>query len=268
MLPVFTLIPAGAVWKYLDNGSDQGMAWKESNFDDHTWAAGPARLGYGEDGEVTTLSFGPDENNKYITTYFRREFTIGNPASVPGLLMRLLRDDGAVVYLNGTEVFRSNLPDGPINYLTGAPNFVADGEEQVFFETCLDPSLLVAGKNVLAVEIHQYDGLSSDIGFDLELDVLGAQPPVITISPQAQTAACASDVSFSVAATGTGPLAYQWRHDGVPIIDATSSTLHLVAVGLAATGNYSVEVTNPYGTASATAVLTVRDTTAPVAVAA
>src|SRR5436309_15912870 len=54
------LVPRGSVWKYLDNGSDQGAAWQGTNFNDSAWASGPARLGYGGDGEVTAVNYGPD----------------------------------------------------------------------------------------------------------------------------------------------------------------------------------------------------------------
>src|SRR5439155_26286496 len=69
-----TYIPTGATWKYLDNGSNQGAAWKATSFNDSTWKSGPAQLGYGDGDEATVVAFGPDPNNKYITTYFRRSF--------------------------------------------------------------------------------------------------------------------------------------------------------------------------------------------------
>src|SRR5467141_1189505 len=75
------LVPAGSVWKYLDNGSDQGTAWVAPSFDDSAWASGPAQLGYGDGDEATVVGFGPDPNNKYITTYFRRAFTVANPTA-------------------------------------------------------------------------------------------------------------------------------------------------------------------------------------------
>src|SRR5262249_33094290 len=65
------LVSQGAAWRYLDDGTDQGTAWREVSFDDSAWASGPAQLGYGDGDEATVVSFGPDANNKYITTYFR-----------------------------------------------------------------------------------------------------------------------------------------------------------------------------------------------------
>jgi hypothetical protein len=171
------LVSTGSVWKYLDNGSDQQTAWRNPGFNDTSWAAGPAQLGYGDGDEATVVGYGPDANNKYITTYFRRRFSVSNPGSFTNLLLRLLRDDGGVVYLNGTEVFRSNMPGaGAILFNTLASSTVGGADETTnFFSTMVNPGLLVNGTNVLAVEIHQVSGTSSDISFDLEL--LGLRPP-------------------------------------------------------------------------------------------
>ena len=67
-----TLVATGAVWRYLDNGSDQGAAWRMPGFDDNGWTNGPSELGYGDGDEATVVSYGPDAGNKYPTTYFRR----------------------------------------------------------------------------------------------------------------------------------------------------------------------------------------------------
>ncbi len=177
------LILAGSVWKYLDNGSDQGSTWRAINFDDSGWASGPAQLGYGDGDEATVVGYGPSANNKYITTYFRHSLTVNNPAGYSNLTVRLLRDDGGVVYVNGTEVFRSNMPNGPVDYLTTALGAVAGGDESTtFYSTSVSPGLLVTGNNVVAVEIHQRSGDSSDISFDLGLS--GNDPSFINQSPQ------------------------------------------------------------------------------------
>ncbi|MCH8044515.1 MAG: metallophosphoesterase, partial [Planctomycetes bacterium] len=105
-----TLVAAGAEWNYLDDGTDQGTAWIEPTFNDGTWASGPAELGYGDGDESTVVSFGPDTSNKYVTTYFRKTLNVTDAADVLNLTLDLKRDDGAVVYLNGQEVIRSNMP--------------------------------------------------------------------------------------------------------------------------------------------------------------
>jgi hypothetical protein len=178
------LVPVGAVWRYLDNGSDQGTAWRASSFNDSSWASGPAQLGYGDGDESTVVSFGPDAANKYITTYFRRTFSVADASIYQSALLRVLRDDGAVVYLNGTEVFRSNMPGGNVGYQTLASAAIDDN---TFHQSGVNPALLVNGNNVLAVEIHQANGTSSDISLDLELTAsTTAQGPIVTRGPYLQ----------------------------------------------------------------------------------
>ena len=177
------LIPRGAVWKYLDNGSNQGTAWKELGFNDSSWKSGPARFGFGGDGEVTTTSFGPDANNKYVTTYFRKTFDVATPALVTALNLNLLRDDGAVVYLNGTEVRRDNMPTGTITPATFASGTIPNADEQVYFPSTVPVSLLVSGNNVIAVEVHQANATSSDLSFDLDLRGANIPPSVGIASP-------------------------------------------------------------------------------------
>ena len=194
-----TLIPSGAVWKYLDNGTDQGTAWQGVGFDDSFWNVGPAQLGYGDGDEATVVSFGPDQFSKYITTYFRHRFDL--PGVAEGdLTLRLLRDDGAIVYINGVEVFRSNMPVGPVFFDTRSTVAVVGAEEtNVFVSMTLPPSVLVAGTNVVAVEVHQVNPPSSDVSFDLELigeNIITNELPVVNVvatSPNAAEGGLASE---------------------------------------------------------------------------
>ncbi len=164
------LVEPGSRWRYLDDGSDQGAGWTAVAFSDAGWAEGPAELGYGDKPgrpEATEISYGPVATNKYITYYFRHRFVVTHPESYATVTVRLLRDDGGVVYLNGGEVFRSNMTNGPVTYLTRALNAGDDGT--VFFSTNVPASCLTAGTNVVAVEIHQDQPGSSDLSFDLQL---------------------------------------------------------------------------------------------------
>jgi hypothetical protein len=163
------LVPVGATWKYLDDGSNQGTAWREPGFDDSGWASGPAQLGYGDGDEATEVSYGPNSEDKYITTYFRHTFQVDDASAIGGLRLRLLRDDGALVYLNGTRVRRSNMPGGALDYQTLASTCVSGSDEGTFWEVDIGAEHLVSGSNVLAVEVHQCGPTSSDISFDLEL---------------------------------------------------------------------------------------------------
>ena len=156
-------VPRSAVWSYLDDGSDQGSAWRQPGFDVSRWASGVGEFGYGDGDENTVVSYGPSSSSKFLTTYFRTEFAA---SGVPGDLTLTLRvDDGAVVYVNGVEAARFNVGDGPVDYRTRAPASIWGSAEVLDRTFVLDPSLVVAGSNVLAVEVHQESGGSSDISF-------------------------------------------------------------------------------------------------------
>jgi regulation of enolase protein 1 (concanavalin A-like superfamily) len=87
-----------------------------------------------------------------------------------------MRDDGAVVYLNGTEVFRSNMPSGQITSQTFASSTVSDADETAWFPANIPPSALRTGNNIIAVEVHQVSPDSSDLTFDLQLAATLKQP--------------------------------------------------------------------------------------------
>ncbi|RQW02430.1 hypothetical protein EH222_13685, partial [candidate division KSB1 bacterium] len=179
-----TIVPTGSVWTYLDDGSDQGTAWSEINFDDSAWASGAAQLGYGDGDEATVVGYGQDANNKYITTYFRHTFNVPDANAYTSLNLRLLRDDGAIVYLNGSEIYRTNLPEGTVNYQTFSTYTVSDPEEDQFFAIALNPSLLVNGANVLAVQVHQCNLTSTDVSFDLSLTAATDGTPITSVFGQ------------------------------------------------------------------------------------
>ena len=176
------LSPTGAVWKFLDNGSNQGIDWRRTDFTDAGWPNGGGEFGYGDGDESTVIGFGGDPVNKFITTYFRRSFAISDPEALVNFEIRLLCDDGATGFLNGLEAFRINMPDDPVNYQTPASVALGGADELTWSTILIDPALFVSGTNVLAVEVHQANAGSSDISFDLELNADFAPPPQVEIS--------------------------------------------------------------------------------------
>lgn len=172
-LTLVTLVPMGAQWRFYDQGNLSGGAtWRTTNYNDSTWSAGAAPLGYGDDNIVTTVGYGPSETARYITTWFRHSFTVDDPSVFASATLGLIRDDGAAVYLNGREVFRSNLPTGTLASGTRASASVGGTDETTVFETDIDPALFVRGTNTFAVEVHQYAPDSSDLRFALRVSGL------------------------------------------------------------------------------------------------
>ena len=165
-------IVSGDAWRYLDDGSNQGAAWRAAVFDDSTWLEGPSELGYGEGDEETEINFvdrEPDTpgNQRNATSYFRKKITIANPAEFFEFTLGLKYDDAAAIYVNGSEVVRtSNLSAGATfdTYATsGSP------DETTYFGFTLAYGAFVAGENTIAVEIHNASSTSGDLSFDLRL---------------------------------------------------------------------------------------------------
>jgi hypothetical protein len=162
-------ISQGEMWNFFDLGYIPSADWYQTDYDDASWSSGNAQFGYGDGDESTIINFGPDENNKYTTTYFRTSFNVENVEDYENLYLELLRDDGAVVYLNGNEILRSNMPDGIVNFETFSTDVVGYEDEYYFFPFEISTEYLVEGINYLAVEIHQNSLNSSDISFDFQL---------------------------------------------------------------------------------------------------
>jgi len=190
------LVSRGARWRYFDQYTDLGPEWYTA-IDDSGWAEGEAELGYG-DAANTTIGYidtNPDtptiEYN--ITTYFTHRFQVADASQYAFLSLLIQRDDGAVVYLNGVEIARSNMPEGPVGYNTPAFSNVFGAYETTFYGgnafagdddfTLLDASALRDGENILAVEIHQYTATSPDISFDLELSGFEPGEPTLRLYP-------------------------------------------------------------------------------------
>jgi hypothetical protein len=200
-----TFVAKGSSWRYLDDNSNQGTAWREESFADSTWKQGPARLGFsnaGEDQEVTVINGGP-AGGRFLTTYFRRTFNVPSVAGLRDLTVNIQRDDGAVVYLNGQEIMRENLPEGiTITSSTLANGAIGGAPEQEWVSRPVSPALLKAGLNTLAVEMHQNGTGSSDLGFDLELfgSVSAVNvAPIVTAGPDVNiTLPAAADLGGSV----------------------------------------------------------------------
>lgn len=224
-----TLLAQGANWKYLDDGSDQGTAWQSPSFDDSAWASGPAELGYGDGDEATVVSYGSNSSNKYITTYFRRMFFVANVAAITSATFNILRDDGAVAYLNGTEIYRTNMPSGTITYTTLASVAIGGAGETAWYNPTVSTSLLREGANVLAVEIHQSGATSSDISFNASL-IADAGNPVVREPYLNSGTSSSMIVRWRTSSSAAGRVRYGSASNALNSVadDATVTTDHAV----------------------------------------
>lgn len=179
---VTPFIGAGSTWKYSDQGLDLGTNWVKPEYDDSSWTQGAGRLGYNAPGIATTVSYGPASTNKYITTYFRRAFVVPGHVYYTNVNLRLNRADGAVVWLNGQQLFRVNMSSAPVSFQTRATLTVSGDPLATYYSTNLPARYLATGTNVLAVEIHKYSPGTAALSFDLELFGLGEVGPRLTAS--------------------------------------------------------------------------------------
>jgi lysophospholipase L1-like esterase len=173
-------IGAGSSWRYSDQGLDLGTNWAQPQYDDSSWAQGHGRLGYGTPGITTPISYGPDPTNRYITTYFRQSFVVPANVHYTNLNVRLNRADGAVVWLNGQELFRVNLAPGPVSYMTRGTLFVTGDALNTYYASNRPNVFLPSGTNVLAVEVHKAYPTLANLSFDLELFGVGEFMPMLT----------------------------------------------------------------------------------------
>ena len=161
------IVSTGSEWKYHDLGANLGTGWRQPSFNDEPWSTGLAQLGYGDGDEATVVDYGGDPSNKHITTYFRKSFSMNGTSDYQDYSLSLLVDDGAVVYLNGNELARVNMPGGLIYYSTTASSPIAD--ESAFHQISIPSTLIYEGNNILAIEVQQASPTSSDISFDCSL---------------------------------------------------------------------------------------------------
>lgn len=239
-----TLISSGNSWKYLDNGTDQGTSWRSVGFDDSSWNTGISEFGYGENDEATVVSFGPNSNNKYVTTYFRKTINLSNTFS--SFMLKCKRDDGIVVYFNGNEVYRDGF-SGTVAYNTLASNAADDG--QTWISSTLAGNLLQIGQNTIAVEIHQTAVSSSDISFDFEL--AGVNSTYITRGPYLQIGTANSmQIRWRTNVATDSKINYGTNLENLnqQVTANTSTTEHIINLtGLAPHTKYYYNIANSSG---------------------
>jgi len=165
--PEKPIIKKGTRWKYWRGNRDPGAAWREVNFGDVGWAIGPSGFGFGDSDDTTVIQ---DMQGNYLSLFTRLPFNVKDPNILDNLILRVDYDDGFIAYLNGKEIARASMGkeglDVPYNQPASGPH-----EAGVPTEYDLGPAsrLLVQGRNVIAVQVHNVDINSSDLSLIVEL---------------------------------------------------------------------------------------------------
>lgn len=249
----------GSIWKYLAQSSAVTGAWTTAGFDDSAWPSGASELGFGDNQdnppwpEATVISA-----SGFATVYFRKAINITDIASVTALSMQVMRDDGVIVYINGTPAYRNNLSASPA-YATLATNTTTEhdfqdaavlgttGQTTNWLNVAPTPALFVEGNNIFAAEVHQSSLSSTDLSFDLKCSITktvnrsllkndidaenNALTAVLVTGPSHGTLTLNSDGTFTYTPTtnylGTDSFTYR-ANDGTAQSNIATVTLNVI----------------------------------------
>ena len=187
-----TLFDWESQWKFYQSPEPPGADWVSLDFTDSDWPTGTGAF-HQERSALSITKNTELQLNPPHTHAFRQAFEISDPSTFQSLQLYLLVDDGAVVYLNGTEVLRLRMPDGaPVPYDTFATDTTGNASIEGPFP--IDASLLTNGKNVLAVSVHQGSSTSSDVVFAARLQ---GEPAPMNGGSQADSATVRDQLRIS-----------------------------------------------------------------------
>lgn len=199
------LIPRQSVWSYDDTGDDAISAgYQLATFDDSTWLQAQGPLGYGYNDLLTVVSFGTDNVNKYLTTFFRKVIDVTDPA-VPTVAVNMSVQlvHGARCFINGMEVYRNNMPSGAVTYLSTAQSGVTKPTVALAYKQVATSQRLVMGTNVIACDVHLASSSSAAMRFDLFLAVSGVDASSPSPSPVPTSVTPSASKSPAVAASAS-----------------------------------------------------------------
>ena len=96
-----SVVQDGTTWRFLIPSFEPIQYWKDSSFNDETWAEGPSGFGYGDGDDATVVP-------TTTSIYLRHQFTIDDLSAMEEAVFAMDYDDGYVAYLNGVEIGRGN----------------------------------------------------------------------------------------------------------------------------------------------------------------
>ena len=164
------IIEVGEEWKYYDEREAPPEGWQNSKKITASWKTGRSSLGYGALSPETTINKSKNRKNRVISYYFTKTVIIEDPKEFVLYQLKIKKDDGIVLYLNGEEIFREDMPLGKINHSTKASRVImSDIEENMEYLVLVFPEDLKIGENIISSSVHQGMKKSGDLLFSLEL---------------------------------------------------------------------------------------------------
>jgi len=164
-----TVVYDSMMWRYKNN-ADPGADWNAPLFNDQSWLQGKGGVGYSDNDDRTVVSAS-------LSVFLRKKFTITNRDKINGAILHVDYDDGFIAYLNGVEIARANMGNQATVLYTQASvglheALLYQGQApEGFTLTTQQLSLLVAGENTLAVQVHNENIGSSDLSSNIFFSV-------------------------------------------------------------------------------------------------
>jgi len=172
------IIEEGDSWFYYDSKTPPDNNWFRNNGIEKQWSSGVSPLGYGDSVVKTVLDFGEDEKNKPFTTYYKKTFVLDDPYKFLLYKVNIQKDDGIVVYINGNEITRIDMPDGAIDHYSPARGLIVSGKMEEYVHTIiLTPDNFKQGLNTISTSVHKARAYSADCIFNLEM--VGEDDPAL-----------------------------------------------------------------------------------------
>ncbi len=220
------IVNTNATWKLFKGRAEASTpdttAWRGINFNDSTFTDSPAPFWFGDvligGTQLTDMSGG------YTTIYLRRTFVLNSLADISGLRLGYRCDDGFVLWINGVEVKRYNVPAGNLAYNGVASGAVAVDPAPFFEEDIANASMLVLGTNVIAIHALNASSTSSDLIMDISLNTLAPDPippTVATVNPAAGQVSVLNSITVTFSEPVNGVNASDLLINGLPASSMT-----------------------------------------------
>ena len=165
-----SILKTGDEWFFYDKTESPPEGWYENDIISKDWSKGVTPVGYGDSTVKTEISYGNDPENKTITNYFKKTFNLDDPFKFILYKLNIIKDDGIVVYLNGKEITRVDMPDGEIDHNSLARGLIVMGKMEEYVHTIvLSPEDFISGKNTISASVHKAKVTTEDCIFSLEL---------------------------------------------------------------------------------------------------
>jgi hypothetical protein len=246
-----------STWKWLKGRSEASTpdttAWRQPEFNDASWNSAPAPFYYSNtsteppfyNGGAVTGTVITDMVSSYTCIFLRKTFVLTNVAESGSVLVEMAADDGCIVWLNGQEIGRTNMPAGEIAFDGRALASLPEPVSLHQFSLPNGAAVLREGTNVLAVQAFNWDPTSGDFGVMAGLSTTRDEtPPAVTTVEPLEGASVADltsvDITFSEPVTNV--IASALLINGAPTaaVNPVSATRFLFTFAQPATGLVSV----------------------------